>query len=641
MDDKSDGEFLHRLSSIEHELLNLNRASLDSFNRRWTTLVDDFKAAMDAESLSVSTIKIAHILADRVSQVVQTFLDLELLAEKLMSSLLEKPSAVPDNSTDTPTNPSQISDAPTAPSYIKPSYNWLLESLHNPYPSIRVRDGIAQKSAAGRTVTDVRKDVDNWFIDARKRIGWNALRRSSFANKRVEIVDAATRFFVEEDPKRPVDPAIEYELMAIKKRAKDLYVDKFFESDLAARLDMAVKTLTPQTKAEAKAEQLRQWHLQKDAESYPSPDRSPEPTRISPVPYNDEGDTHVPQSISITSRKRRSPSADPESNQPSVDRPAKRSRLDTPSSSPTTLSFPIGLPSPAYSIDEPLQPIEALNPAPVSASLTVPATSNRKRRLSGSDGQGAPKRPRNMPVGPRLHAVSDPLPLSSALFDASAFDGWFQQHFDLQAPPKVGEISPSGFDVELGNFSDFECEAQAESAGCSSPITPQSCELVTAESTELQVPNLDLLDEFSFGLQSFLASDSATAFPEQAQDFSFSQMPSLGLDLLNNFGDSFHIPPQAASAVDPSMTSTLAFDFQLEFSDFLNMGPQDHASRPDVPQSNPAFFSPDVEKRPEFLVHDPDYLRLQAQAARTEKEMKLKKMKEEALRLEMELAASP
>nr|pir a 1-2 protein - inky cap (Coprinus cinereus) [Coprinopsis cinerea] len=42
---------------------------------------------------------------------------------------------------------------------------WLYQNLHNPYPSPQVRESIATKSKSPR------KDVDNWFVDARRRIG--------------------------------------------------------------------------------------------------------------------------------------------------------------------------------------------------------------------------------------------------------------------------------------------------------------------------------------------------------------------------------------------------------------------------------------------------------------------------------------
>ncbi|GLB35907.1 hypothetical protein LshimejAT787_0301950 [Lyophyllum shimeji] len=648
MTDDLDAQFLHRISLTEAELLNLDPTLLDDFNRRWLVLVEDLKVAMDADGLRVSTIRIAHALANRVSKVVQTLLDLEVLAEKLKASLLDETSTILDTPVTLPELPHPANVAP----YIKPSYTWLLENLHNPYPSTRVRDDIAQKSGAAR------KDVDNWFIDARKRIGWNALRKAVFSNKRVDIVDAATRFFVEDDPKRPLDPTIEYEFIAIKKSAKDLYVDKFSESDLAARLDMAVKNLTPQRKAEAMAERLRQLQLRKDRESYPSPDRSPEPTRLSPVPYNDDADTNAPRSISATSRKRRSSSAEPPSDEsePSADRPTKRSRLEDSSSSPKGLAFPTGLPSPAASVDEPLQAPGAADPVAPLVPSTISATPNRKRRLSDSDGQGAPKRPRNLPVGPRLQAVSDPLPLSSALFDASAFDGWFQKNFDLQSPPQVGEISPCGFDVELGNLSDFECESQTESASGSPRAAQQAFELPTVEvdSAQLQVPNSDLPSEFNLDdLQSFLSSNPLTNFPQHVaplgQDFPMPQIPSLGLDFLNDFEASFQTPNETTSAVNDSFTASAApaFDFHWALPDYLNVGAHNSASHPgkgpDPPHNGldllPSLSMPNSA---EFSIPlDGDYLAsLQAQAARKQKEMKLKQMKEEALRLELELAAS-
>nr|AAB22022.1 A42 mating-type factor beta 4-1 gene product [Coprinus cinereus, Peptide Partial, 44 aa] [Coprinopsis cinerea] len=44
---------------------------------------------------------------------------------------------------------------------------WLKDNWYNPYPSPQVRSSIAKQTGASR------KDIDAWFIDARKRIGWN------------------------------------------------------------------------------------------------------------------------------------------------------------------------------------------------------------------------------------------------------------------------------------------------------------------------------------------------------------------------------------------------------------------------------------------------------------------------------------
>lgn len=312
MNNDVDAAFLQRISLVEDSLLDpiLDHSSLATFNHTWSTLVNDLKSAIDADILLASTISAAHSLVEKVSNVIQAFLDLETLSEKLMSSLLVESSSILNSD---PVSP--VSDTceklPSA-SYIEPSYRWLLCNIHNPYPSVDVRDTIARETGSAR------KDIDSWFVDARKRIGWNALRKKSFSNKRVDIVAAATSFFLQDDSAHLVNATHGMDFVLIEKQAKDLYHNKFSQSDLASKLDVAVKDLTPEMKAEAKEEERRrrqEMHASRTIaiSSYPSPaqspQRSPEPT---PVTYEDEPDASGSQSISMTSRKRRrSPSADP------------------------------------------------------------------------------------------------------------------------------------------------------------------------------------------------------------------------------------------------------------------------------------------------------------------------------------------
>lgn len=216
----------------------------------------------------------------------------------------------------------------TYPTYIQASYEWLLKNLHNPYPSKELKTQIARDSRS------LLKDVDAWFVDARRRIGWNAFRKARFSNKRTEIIDAATRFFVKNDLKRPLDPTVELEFVAVECRAKDLYSGKFFESSLATTLDLAVRNLTPAIKAQSKLEEKqrklerrRRDKMARAALSYPSPQHSPgaspEPSLPSPTP-----DTVNLQAIIATSpnRKRRHISSRPLEDNSEEDRPRKRSR---------------------------------------------------------------------------------------------------------------------------------------------------------------------------------------------------------------------------------------------------------------------------------------------------------------------------
>lgn len=499
-----DAHFAHRISEVEANLLNpiLDRASLAAFNDQWLSLVDDLQEALEADSLNISTVSMAHDLAHQVPIVMQTFVDLETLSEGLMSSLdLEASSILGLPAADRAATPSpspiihpRRSSTPTNftaknktsfPSYIEPSYKWLLNNLHNPYPSKNTRDRIAEDTGCAR------KDIDGWFIDARKRIGWNDLRKTWFSNKRIDIVEAATEFFlpsqstVNPGPERIYSPLHRSAFAEIESNAQELYSMKFSQSDLAVQLDMAVKDMTPEMKEQAKDEERRRRRLEREAQrsmavsSYPSPERSlspsPELAPQSPAPSQNESDHTV--TFSRQSRKRRSASV--EHDDP-ADGPNKRSRYTVPcDTKPPTLltyfvritlsndlSFPSGLPSPASSVHISLTSDESDVLVP-SLSVKIPTvplvTSNRKRRLSDSDGQGPPKRPCNIPAGPRLQAVSDPMPFPSANIMASEFDGWFQKHFDHVTTSTEESESSTPLEVELYDCSTFNDENQLTS----------------------------------------------------------------------------------------------------------------------------------------------------------------------------------
>ncbi|KAG6871901.1 hypothetical protein C0995_015195 [Termitomyces sp. Mi166 len=504
-----DAKFRQQLAVIEKNLLALDSSSIGDFNHQWTTLVHDLRVAMDSESLSSTTVKAAHSLANRVSLVIQSFLDLEILAEKLMSSLLDEFSPTLNRPPPTP-----LSETPdvSVPSYIKPSYDWLVENIHNPYPSPDIRDAIARKSGARR------KDVDNWFMNTRRRIGWNDARKTHFANKRADIIDAATRFSAN-DEKLSLSQGAEHSLISIIKNAKDLYHDRFNETVLATRLDAAVKNLTPETKAEAKAERIRQAQLRKNQDLYPSPNRSPEPARPLTDLCDGEVDNTVTQHISMTSRKRRNLS-DQESAELDPckgSKPEKRARPPDP-------------------------------PSISSCALTV---ASQKRRLSESDGEVVPKRPRHLSTKSRLQTVSDPLPLSNSLsFDESSFDGWFQQIFDR---PEAGGISPSGFAVELGS--------SPENPGQTPAFEPPILEVADIPPV-LDVP----WNEFDIGWTDNLSPDNSKQsnsllnFVGQgpqpqplAQDLVNFQMSSQGSRSENEFESFFDL--SNPSIVDPAVIS--------------------------------------------------------------------------------------
>lgn len=113
-----------------------------------------------------------------------------------------------------------------------PAHKWLTLNLHNPYPSKEIKRRIASNTNSSI------KDIDAWFIDVRKRIGWNKLRKTRFSNKQDEIIAAATRFFkpqlgyhesVDANPGFKMDENDKYrpDFLAMEHKVKTLYSGRF------------------------------------------------------------------------------------------------------------------------------------------------------------------------------------------------------------------------------------------------------------------------------------------------------------------------------------------------------------------------------------------------------------------------------
>ncbi|KAF9454100.1 hypothetical protein P691DRAFT_717961, partial [Macrolepiota fuliginosa MF-IS2] len=108
--------------------------------------------------------------------------------------------------------------APSTRRDISLAANWLSQNYHNPYPSSIVRNDISRQANWNR------KDVDVWFTEARKRIGWNDIRKGFFSNRRTETVEKATQFF--SGPYVPIEPVLAQAFVDMEMRVQELYPSK-------------------------------------------------------------------------------------------------------------------------------------------------------------------------------------------------------------------------------------------------------------------------------------------------------------------------------------------------------------------------------------------------------------------------------
>jgi len=227
-------------------------STLNSFLAKLSTLDDIVRKQHGM--LQEETLAALHNLASIVNVVSTDLLDLHHTTENLkttfeadIASILRDKMdklVLNDNSKGLcifPSNPRLSSSTycldvkSNSPLYIKPSYEWLLSNLHNPYPSKSVKQAISRKSNCSL------RDIDAWFKEARKRIGWNSLRKTRFNNKQDDILLSATRilrgkigsfsnpFSAEYSSEGVLDDGMHAEFAILVNRAESLYPDLYFD----------------------------------------------------------------------------------------------------------------------------------------------------------------------------------------------------------------------------------------------------------------------------------------------------------------------------------------------------------------------------------------------------------------------------
>ncbi|KAH6916973.1 mating-type protein beta 1 [Coprinopsis sp. MPI-PUGE-AT-0042] len=297
------------------------------------------------------------------------------------------------------------------PAYIEPSARWLKDNLRNPYPSTQLRLDIA------RTTGTELKDINAWFTDARKRIGWNELRRKHFDNKRARIVEAASLFYSPDKNAVSLYSHIQQEFASIAIRASQLY-ERFSKSQLSYRLEAA-------------------------ATHYPTPE--PSPSLSASTLRSVSPSLSLYESSSPTAGRKRSRSDSPEVSQDEPSRSSKRLRQH--SSEPIVVTRELS--SPALSIGDEtfFTPSASPEPSParnVAPSLPAQSASSSKRKRCVSEEFHYPSAKRHQP---RAQAVSDPLPSTAIPLDPIDFS--LEDFFSPIAPVVSTQLPDSGVPLEI------------------------------------------------------------------------------------------------------------------------------------------------------------------------------------------------
>ncbi|KAF4623343.1 hypothetical protein D9613_002220 [Agrocybe pediades] len=359
--------------------------SLHLFLDKWSTFSESVRRGRD--KLQQKTLLSVHNFATMVHMVTSDVLQLEEKSNCIcreidadITTILDKefPNlAIEDKSS---TSHSEASD----PAYVRPSYIWLLSNLHNPYPSKDFKKQIAQESNCSL------KDVDTWFVEARKRIGWNRLRKAHFANNQEAMLSSAAQVLIPEVLTLKCPPTqsssssicgqIRVEFTAMVDKAQSLYphiIAEIRNAQVSLGVTSDVLVALPDPGA-----------------SYPTPRSTPD---YSPEVPLSSPSVHDP--LPVSSVKRRRSSCDSAQDKEHSIRSQKRRRLGRPD------DHIISLPSPATTVELHSDGIEDnlvhLSETTVSlqfqSSTSDPCkTPALKRKRSTNDAQNA--RPRQGPV---------------------------------------------------------------------------------------------------------------------------------------------------------------------------------------------------------------------------------------------------
>jgi len=207
-----------RLTKAEDSFFDaISNGSLAKFQENWSRLLDDITAAAEAKYLSEGIRALADTVSLRIEIISKAFSELDVKSQELTQSFMQKVEEVLGKESMEPGNTAENhSPLFSLPSYVPAAYTWIVNNLHCPYPSAVMRDSLSKESGSSR------KCIDAWFTDARKRIGWNALRKSRFSGKKNEIIHAAGLYF----HGKVVDDSLALEFASIEMAAKELYGDK-------------------------------------------------------------------------------------------------------------------------------------------------------------------------------------------------------------------------------------------------------------------------------------------------------------------------------------------------------------------------------------------------------------------------------
>nr|AGS09234.1 b1 homeodomain mating type protein [Heterobasidion occidentale] len=443
----------HRISQAPDQMLDAlanGPDALVSFQKEWSRLIDDFDHEANLRTIDEATMTMADTTAFIIATVSKSFLDLDSTTNDARCLFKENVQGILKD----------VDSTFRTPDYIpfQSAHQWLMHNLHNPYPSLAIKQELAKSSDASL------ESINEWFQNARERIGWTTLARHHFQGRRSAIVDAAWRAFVESDSHRLLPPNLQHAFSIIKENLANLRSDVSSPKDVD---QIRVEGLSPEVNDGAEVPDELTGELRRGARKDCQADLGGDlrTTCSSPnshtlhlleLDQSEEEEEDMTPPPPIAGCKRRADidleTCDSSRSPKEIRyRSPKRQRSEPPSTSNQVHSSPVlaltGTGVQVSNVESALPSLIRSTPSftsmlpndsfiPASPTLpSIPTTQSssrplaavpisRKRRLSDADCDVIPKRPRHIRNGHHTQTVSNPLPLGPN--ESAQFESWYQ-----------------------------------------------------------------------------------------------------------------------------------------------------------------------------------------------------------------------
>jgi hypothetical protein len=262
-------ERLQRVETDFYEAYKTGEEALELFAASFQELLEDISTAPE---LDPNTAILANNVASRLRVISEGLHRIEVQHEKLTRETVEECDVIcrEYSASHSQYVPLQFKDYTYSYDDIRPidsrnkqfeaCYRWLINNLHNPYPSAKTKQSIADNSGAPLV------NVENWFLRVRPRIGWSKLRKERFDNSNARMLAAAHQYFVEDKPspsarsgpsskpiQKPLAESLNLAFSEIEMTAKHMYKDRYHTSEEMIAATSKSKARTSHANKDARA----------------------------------------------------------------------------------------------------------------------------------------------------------------------------------------------------------------------------------------------------------------------------------------------------------------------------------------------------------------------------------------------------